>query len=234
MLDSPVPIFIITRDRIEVLKKAIDSYCSRIITPIEIVIHDNSSTYPPLKEYLRELEKSGIRVYRNPGNDLNDAGRTIHDYMSKSPSKYYVVTDPDIVLKDAVPGDILEFLASMLETFKVPVAGPMIQVDDIPNHFPLRQIVHARWNLDFGSRPRQFVDYKNRRIEYILAVIDTTFGMYRREFYFQRYNAAFRSFEPYMVRHLDWYVHPKKLTDDQIYYGLTGTRWNHWSLAKKP
>lgn len=234
MLECPVPIFIITRDRLDVLKQAIDSYTLKINTPIDIVIHDNLSTYLPLVDYLHQLENSGTKIYWNLGNDLNDAGNSIQDYMSRSQSKYYVVTDPDIVLKDTALGDILEFLATMLDVFKVPVAGPMIQIDDIPDHFPLKEIVHARWKFDFGKRPRRFIDYRNKRIEYILAVIDTTFGMYRREFFFHRYNSAFRSFDPYMVRHLDWYAHPDNLTEDQIYYGTTGTRWNHWSLVKKP
>ena len=48
--------------------------------------------------------------------------------------------------------------------------------------------------------------------------IDTTFGMYRRGYAFRRLSQGFCAYAPYQARHLDWYLDPDALTEDQRYY----------------
>ena len=99
-----IPIFVITHNRLTVLKRTLTSF-ARVIdaakTPYEVVVHDNASTYEPLRAYLRQ---SGLRVYWNAGNDLDDVAYSIEAYFSGtcSASSYYVVTDPDIELDETM------------------------------------------------------------------------------------------------------------------------------------
>jgi len=60
-----IPIFIIVRDRLTVLQDSLGSYVSQIRTPIEIVLHDNSSTYEPMLDFQEELERNeDCTIYR--------------------------------------------------------------------------------------------------------------------------------------------------------------------------
>ncbi|HKM60574.1 MAG TPA: hypothetical protein VJY36_06850, partial [Candidatus Bathyarchaeia archaeon] len=63
-----VPIFIISCNRLCCLQAAIGSYRKCIGSPYELVIHDNNSTYRPLLDYLKRLEKEGVSVYYSTVN----------------------------------------------------------------------------------------------------------------------------------------------------------------------
>ena len=68
-----IPIFIITCDRLESLKTCIQSYKNCIKTPFEIVIIDFHTTYQPTLDYFKELEKEGIKIYKE--RKINDNER---------------------------------------------------------------------------------------------------------------------------------------------------------------
>jgi len=236
-----VPIFIIVKDRLEVLKKTIQSFESSIKTPFEIVIHDNNSTYEPTIDYLKELEKQGKKVYRNKKisknnvEELHSVRESINKH--KSNSKYYVVTDPDIEL-DNVRGDILVFYAFILNNFKkFQVVGPQLRIDDIPDYYLLKKEVIARhsklWNKK--SLKVNFI-YRGENFRAVKYAIDTTFGMYRNGYVFKRLSKGVRTFSPYSARHLDWYIDPNKLTDDALYYinmkDRLRLKMGHWSTEK--
>jgi len=117
----PVPIFIITKDRLCSLRETLRSIYRGIRSPFEIVIHDDGSTYQPTLDFLNELESHGVQVFRNSINvqpesskeehlevvrnlKLNLVSHSINTYMSNIKSefkpKYYVVTDPDISVQN--------------------------------------------------------------------------------------------------------------------------------------
>ena len=72
-----IPIFIIVHDRITVLKQSIQSFQNQINYPIQIILHDVASTYPPCIQYLQELK------------DIVDDGVKLEDYIRKI--KYFVI-----------------------------------------------------------------------------------------------------------------------------------------------
>lgn len=149
------PIFIICRDRLECLKESIASY-QELKSPIEIVIHDNGSTYGPTVEYLKELEKNGIKVYRTKEQHIprtrtfaHLAAISVADWLKHNPSTYYVVTDPDIALDPSPDGDALEVYASLLDHFfhqGIRMIGPMLRIDDIPDHYAKKFVATSRHN----------------------------------------------------------------------------------------
>ncbi len=214
-----IPIFIITRDRVSCLKQCIEGY--KKLGKIEIVIHDNGSTYPPMIEYLSDLEQQGIKVYRNvDSNDFkaisNNVSSTIQDWYTTKSSKYYIVTDPDIELESPSP-DLLQYYQDALERHpQATCASPMLRIDDIPDHFAFKETMIKSHMIQFWDKSHLTWLFKEVKIQF--AAVDTTFAMYRKSFRFKRLNRGVRIHEPYMAKHLDWYIDTENITDEQKYY----------------
>lgn len=230
-----IPIFIISSDRLKALKESIQSYRDCIKTPFKIVIIDFGTSYKPTLRYLGRLENKGTKVYWNEKisykGSLNLIRGIIGDYFKHHPISNYVITDPDIAL-DNVEGNILEVYAYLLKRLhKATVIGPMLRIDDIPDHYPLKEkLISASLESTYQLRKVLTEQYEGKDIKYIIASIDTTFGMRRAGEDFWRHRWGARVLSPYAARHLDWYLDPKNLTEDQKYYILHASRristWN--------
>jgi len=211
-----------------------DSYKKFIATPYEIVIHDNNSTYKPFLDHLSQLEQEGITVYRSTKTvtveeQLNSVADSIDSWFITHSAKHYVVTDPDIALEGNCE-DILELYAYLLDTVQsIDVVGPMLRIDNIPDFYPLKQKAIARHTKQFWHKMPLSMQWKSKTIQYQLAPIDTTFGMYRRGFRFHRLCNGYRIYAPYWARHLDWYINPAQMEEDQIYYLQHASMVSHWS-----
>ena len=235
-----IPIFIISCDRLKSLKKTIKSYYNYIETPFEIVIRDNGSTFEPIIEFLKDLESKRIKVYWaekvTNQEGLNALDENIQDYFRTHPKTNYIVTDNDIAL-DNVEGDILEVYSYLLGTIsEINVVGTMLRIDDIPNCYPYKKdLINGKRGLHkmFHLAPRHTINYKGKEIKYISAFIDTTFGMYRKGTHWHRGQRGIRTCSPYSSKHLDWYICPENLTDDQKYYMEHSSKaishWSGWS-----
>lgn len=227
-----IPIFIVTRDRLDVLKRCIESL-KQLSTPYQVVIHDNQSTYLPLVQYLNEEQFNGnIIVYRNPRNELDDVTNTIQKHFKKGcTAKYYVVTDPDIELLE-VRSDMLEYYKFLLESNpSAIVVGPMLEINDIPDYYPLKQrAIDGHTEQFWGKKPRM-ITYKDEQLPVLDCLIDTTFGLYRSTFPFNRHNKGIRTYKPYSAKHLDWYIDPNNLSEDQKFYLESSSYIGHWSSS---
>lgn len=247
-MTSKIPIFIITKDRLTVLKRSIESYKKCIKTPFRIVIHDNGSTYPPTVQYLNELEQEGIKVFRYnhkieeekmkyKDDYLNSVSISVEKMKKYYPFEYYVVTDPDIELYGDC-GDILDVYKAILREKRVRVVGPILKLDDIPDYYPMKEAVLERKRHWSKPKLQGAMKYAGRRITFTRAKIDTVFGMYSRNFVFKRKQNGILVHSPYDARHLDWYIDPNNLAEDQLYYikaskqELSVRMINHWSTKK--
>jgi len=208
------------------LKKSIQSYYDFIKTPFEIVIIDFGSTYEPTLEYLKGLEREGVKIYRGERMLRKlDVDRPVQeavgDYFKDHPASNYVVTDPDIAL-DNVEGDVLDVYAYLLEKFpSIPIIGPMLRIDDLPDHYPNKQkVIDWEAGLNWrGLRNIHSIRYKDKIVKYISRTrLDTTFRMNRAGTLWKRSKRAFRVLPPYGSKHLDWYLDPNNLTEDHKYY----------------
>jgi len=219
ILEPKVPIFIIVRDRLEALKESIKSYQENIKTPYEIVIHDNDTTYQPTIDFLKDLEKNGIKIYWNKTNDLRSVNTSVKDWMEKNPtSQYFVITDPDVKLDD-VDGDILLFYAILLKSNPgAKVVGPMLAIDDLPDHYPFKDNVIKAHYFQFWRHLPAVLNYGGKICNVQAAAIDSTFGMYRRGHQWTGPVSGIRTHAPYAAKHLDWYLDPNNLSPDQEYY----------------
>jgi hypothetical protein len=221
-------------DRIAVLRQSIESYRKLKPEPI-IVIHDGGSTFPPMLEYLAELEKSGIQVERSgrvtENEDLNKASVTIEKWFATNDAPYYVVTDPDILIEDGFD-DLFEVYAWFLtRNPDIDVVGPMLRIDDIPDHYPLKFVAAGRHYYQFWSKVPQITRIHGKQVLFQKSKIDTTFGMYRKGFKFHHYNDGIRVYAPYAAKHLDWYIDPASMTPDQVYYMANSSKVAHWGGA---
>ena len=246
-----IPIFIVTCDRLTLLKKTMHSYRTQIKTPFEIVILDQGTTYPATVEYLEWMEDAGVKVYRwaeNPNDgkkrnakrDEKSVRDNILDYFKTHPASNYVVTDPDILL-DNVDGDILDLYSYLLEKMpEIAVVGTMLRIDDIPDYFPLKaQLLSGKKGLhkSLSSRKVYTTEFNGQKVRYVRAPIDTTFAMNRAGTQWKRLQSGIRTFHPYGARHLDWYVNPKAMPPDQKYYmdcASANAHWSKWPGKEKP
>lgn len=239
----PIPIFIIVCDRLQVLKESIASYYKNIkTTPFEIVIHDSNTTFQPTIDYLNKLEDEGIKIYRyNTPNKYSDytlnvlVGETVKRWYqeTESDSDYFVTTDPDVVL-DNTPGDILEFYRFLLRKFPdVDAVGPMLRLDDIPDHYSLKKLATKTQVDQFWRQIPLVVNYNNNLYHYQRARTGQTFAMYRRGFLnkYSEVKLGIRTYAPYLARHLDWYIDPNNMTEDHLYYMRHAGSKAHWSAG---
>lgn len=213
-----IPIFIICKDRVSVLQECIE--CYEKLGDVEIVLIDNGSTYPLMIDFLNYWIGCKRPVYLNnaPTNGFIDISENVADiiehWFTENDADYYIVTDPDILLENPCP-ELLAYYKEVLDTEKAyTCVGPMLRIDDLPNHFSLKKDMIKSHKFQFWDR--ESFPHKESRVQ--PAMIDTTFAMYRKGFRFKRLNLGIRVHEPYMARHLDWYIDTKNLTPEQTYY----------------
>ncbi len=234
MSTPKVPIFIIVHDRVEVLKKTVESFEWQIATSIEIIFHDVASTYPGCLDYLKDMKAKGYTVYRSSRNDHRTVTNSINAYLAANPKcEYYAVTDPDIEL-DNVNGDILEHYIWLLKKYGHHLAvGPMLRIDDIPDYYPKKELAIKRHTLQFWHKRPTPITWNGKTAHIQRAAIDTTFQVAHRSNKRPFPRPGIRCYAPYAARHLDWYIDPDNMTPDQQYYSSHATRTAHWGRNVK-
>jgi hypothetical protein len=229
-LNGPaVPIFVIVHDRLTVLRQSLASYDKFIGTPFEVVLVNINSTFPELLSFIADQESGGTHVCHDHVNTwLVGTASCVQRYMNSSKSRFYVVTDPDIALDDVHP-EILNFYANILDTEPaINVVGPMLRIDDVPDHYALKSVVIDLHYKQFWNRVPTTRMYRGVAYHVLSAEIDTTFGMYRSNYPFTRLSSGVRTYAPFLARHLDWYLDVKSLAADAVYYMLQTNDISHW------
>jgi hypothetical protein len=147
---------------------------------------------------------------------------TIADYFTHNPPSKFVVTDDDYALES--DGDILEAFSYLLDSHpEAEVIGPEMILWDIPdgyadkqrciNHYEHTRIIYKQNNPDLLGR------YNNKYIYGHSQWVESNFGMYRPGTNWTCVRKmGYRTFEPYMIRHLAWYITSENITPDYQYY----------------
>jgi Glycosyl transferase family 2. len=230
-LNKRIPIFIISYNRGKYLDKVISSYLNQTVD-VDIIIHDNGSDDEYTIETLRNLEKSGVTVFRNKKisqpEELNSVDESIKKYFGwfRKRSRY-VVTDCDIDLSQSSQ-ESLAVYDQILDLFKDQnCVGPMLKIDDIPTDYPLYNHVMNRHIDQFWKQPPVIFD-KKIKFAYIRAKIDTTFALHREGSRFTRLKDGIRVYKPYDATHLDWYQ-PEA---ENAYKETSSSAISHWNNQK--
>ena len=234
-----VTIFVMTRDRITSLRQSLDSYKKTIQSPYEIVVLDHNSSYPPMIDYLNEIQKEqniSVKPLHEQTWDLalKESKGIIREYLNHNPkTDFFVFTDPDIAFIRTLP-DVLLFYAGLLCSCPgIKSVGPGLQISDIPSHFT-KTVFGGRsvfkQHSQFWTTVPSIATWNDVGYHITKQPIDTTFAMFRRDTDFGRLaGPSLRAYAPYAAIHVDWYHDSNNLPPDKVYYTKRqSSKVNNW------
>lgn len=217
------PLIVITRDRVSYTRQCLASverfayHGTGVGYELDIHVVDHGSTWPPMLDW---LDTCPYRVHRR--GDLPPRALwewdSLPGIVGDSP---YLVTDPDIVVLDDVPGDWLCRMSDELATEPGPVkVGLGLRIDDLPDTELAGKV--RRWESAFWTaRTSSGRGWR--------APVDTTLALYRPLTQVPTFTLgpAARLDAPYVARHLPWYgdLDPEE-SDWYRAHALPGT--SHW------
>jgi GT2 family glycosyltransferase len=206
-LESPqsVPVFIICRDRISTLSLLLERLEFFGLTNISFI--DNDSAFPPLLEYYANTPYQVFRTGQNVGHKSPWESGFI---KTLAPNAFYIVTDPDVIPVEDCPAAAISYLLQLhkkhIEHQKV---GFGLKIDDLPDHYIHKQAV-ITWESQFWLQPLEPGVFE--------VPLDTTFALYKPFNYRYFLHPSIRTGEPYVARHLPWYVDNTKVDPEEQYY----------------
>lgn len=227
---TPIPIFIISFNRANMLLRCVESI-KHFTYPTIPVIHDNGSTTFETLQLLGKFESEGIKVYRSKKiispDGLNNVNESVKDFFSTNEPCNYVVTDCDIDMSIAKE-NTLEVFSELLDTFpNCECVGPMLKISNIDKSYPLYNKLMNTHISQFWSKRPEWIKTSFGKIAYQECQIDTTFALHRRNQEFKRLKNAIRVYNPYEALHLDWYNQWRDL--DSEYSKLSHPNISHWN-----
>ncbi len=194
-----------------------------------VIIVDNCSTYPPLLEWYKTCP---YKVITTEGVELVTYNRFVWEMNLPelhTTDKYYGVTDSDLGFA-GIPKDFAEVLVADIErTPTILKSGFSLSIEDLPdNEYAVRY------------RKSESNNFSNKDEYGFYGIpLDTTFCVYSKDrcsnmdrthpvpgevspelFYLDEtyFYKSHRSPEPYMAKHLPWYMDINNLTEEQCYH----------------
>src|SRR5260221_4084181 len=219
---SITPIFIVCRDRITHLKQLVSWL--EAAGEERIYLIDNGSTYEPLLSYLDANPHNVQYMRENVGHLVLWKRDLLSQYHIR---EQFVLTDPDVVPTAECPHDAIDYFKRVQRQYDVMKAGFGLVTDDLPAHNRERIVA---WES-------QFVNVPLRRIvgsaDLFSADIDTTFAVYSDRCPFDSSPGtgnSIRTVNPYLARHMSWYIDPQNLSEEDLYYAQhADTEISHWA-----
>lgn len=210
-----VPVIINNRNRVTTLRLLIESLERRGCERIYVI--DNASTYPPLLEYYRTLSHKLCALDQNVGYLALWETELYREFGGA----HFIYTDSDVVPDESCPDDFVERFFECLDRFPdAEKVGFGLRIDDIPDTNPAKPEILARETI-FWDRPVAPNLYE--------ADIDTTFALYRPFARGGYWAKAYRTGEPYLARHLPWYIDATNLSEEEAYYRAHSSKDSFWS-----
>lgn len=182
-----------------------------------IHVIDNASTYPPLLKYYKSIPATVYLLDRNKGHEA--LWRT---HIFQRLGKYfYAYTDPDVLSTDDTPKDFMNYFLDVLHRYpQRDKIGFGLKTDDIPDHYPKKKEVLV-WENGLLAKELEPGLFHSK--------IDTTFALYRPGTAFQKWETTIRCGEPYMLRHMPWYIDMEQLSEEEAYYMAHANESGSWA-----
>jgi SAM-dependent methyltransferase len=221
-----VPVLVNSFNRLGCLRRLIDWL--RSAGHRTLIVIDNASSYPPLIDYLGQIERTRAAKVVRLDDNLGHLALWRENLLERlGIATEYVYTDPDVVPATFCPADAVGFLQHVLaEEPEVALAGLGLRLDDIPDHYGHKRCVLA-WEEQFWLRPAA------PRLFH--APIDTTFALYRPGAGHGLRQPALRTGWPYLAAHEGWYVDQRDWSEeDCFYHRATLPETSHWSVPEVP
>ncbi len=200
------PTFIVCRDRLTPLLGLL-GWLEDVGHAGEVYLLDNNSSYPPLLDYYATTEHTVIHTGGNHGHKV---GWTHGHIRRLALGRRFVYSDPDLLPTQDCPPDAIERMAAVLDHDSQTVkCGFGLKIDDLPDW--CRDGIVA-WESPFWQK-------WNPHVKAWRAPIDTTFALHAAGRHHRfAYKPAYRLPDPYLMRHLPWYVDPENLDAEEAYY----------------
>lgn len=223
---TKIPIIIISFNQLEYMKMMVSFFQNRNFE--NIVIIDNASTYPPLLEYLKQIENE-VTVEYLKENKGHRAFFDTKELVKKYAKGFYFLSDPDIVPNKNLPENFVvimldELLAQYNSITKV---GFALDVTDIPDNYRYKEKVIS-WEQKYWE--------KEIKPNFYLADLDTSFALYKPNYPHKNMSANFykavRIAGSFTAKHMGWYVDSENMTDEQLYYFEKASKSSSWKLDK--
>ena len=211
------PVFIICRDRVTYTKQLV-AWLEKAGQE-EIYLVDNESTYEPLLDWYKQQPHRVIYLNHNGGHTGVWHSGVIDQWAGP---RRFIVTDPDVVPVDECPLDAIDYFDALLNKYEERTkAGFNLKIDDIPDWFRKKQEV-----IDNEA---QYLAWRGPEPNLLFAPIDTTFALYK-EHATADISFSIRTKEPYIARHMPWYVDSNNPGEEDEYYVERAARnINHWN-----
>jgi glycosyltransferase involved in cell wall biosynthesis len=218
---ADTPILIPTFNNPTYLDGMLSQLRARMLSNILVI--DNASTFPEMREYLSKLT-ADVRVIYLPENS---GPRSILQADSNYASlpDVFCITDPDLELNADLPEDFLFQLLQLTEQYKVGKAGFSLDISNpeemVQDHFVIGDSRCTIWDWEEQFWQRKLGTTLGGDPVYD-AGIDTTFALYNKK-YFDRSTPlrAIRVAGRFQCRHLPWYRATRLSTDEEEYYRAT-------------
>jgi hypothetical protein len=190
----------------------------------DIHILDNDSTYGPLLAYYSEIESRHLAVIHRLGRNAGPYALWQTSLYRKLRWKYYVYSDSDVLpcSPDGV-GAMRAFMGLLHKHPWAEKAGFGIRIDDLPDSCPRKSLV-------LGIEGRYWLEPAGEGA--YVAPIDTTFALYRPFRSGGDGLKAIRTGEPYVVRHLPWYVDPLHKSEEEAFYEKNANSYSSYIQLK--
>jgi hypothetical protein len=236
LIADDVPIIIPVFNTPTYLKSMIDQLEKRGWT--NIIICDNGSTYLPMLDLLDKLSDNYHVVMwgKNLGPRIYTENK---DICSKMP-KYFIVTDPDLLLNEQMPTAALSKMRRILETYRVSKVGLAIDIDtpeERDRFFNPDKV--DDWERIYWTRK---IDRLPEIDDLYAAPIDTTFCLYNRDQFLLEIDnvdgrmtcntSAIRIAGRFTCRHMGWWSEQPLTEEEHEYYKNTHT-WSSTENEKK-
>lgn len=179
---------------------------------LNVVLIDNNSTYPPCVKWLKGCKYDVIWMKKNEG----PWAFFITDLYQKYTDRYFMISDSDQDISK-VPVDFPDVLFQGLQDHdydNIWKCGLSQEINDLPDNSYANGVYEYEKGFWSNKTPKGF--YK--------VWMDLGVAVYDRERRGEYPNkeenwySAVRADRPYTSRHLDWYLTPENIRDEDRYY----------------
>lgn len=218
---SDIPIFLVSFNRLSYLQAAIERFEQMGLK--NIIVIDNTSTYPPLLEYYKTLPYQVIYMKENYGHRVFWKCPELEQYQEQ----FYIVSDPDILPIEECPKDLVERMFYVLKKYpNVTKVGLSLKIDDLPADGVLTESALAY--------EKQFNEKYIKKENLYIAPVDTTFALYPPDSIANKkmtFYCGFRTGYPYQARHVPWYKKKDDITEEDYFYANLN-KFGTWDVTK--
>lgn len=213
-----IPVFIICYNRLRPLKELLGWLSDEGLT--NIILIDNSSTYPPLLKFYQKTKHTVVRLsYINAGHTVFWS-QGINNLLAYN--RPFILTDPDIIPDKNSHGATRHFMNLLNKYGNIVKVGFGLEINDLPDHYALKQNV-LHWEKQFWEKPVEDGVFS--------ADIDTTFALYRPNTEYVL-GPALRTGGKYVARHEPWYIDSTNPGEEILHYQKTANSSSSWGIKQ--